>query len=173
MASIRKRKWKNGSDETSIRWLVDFYDADGTREKRQFEMRREAEDFRIEIESQIRKGTYRPEAARVTIKEAADRFLTHCFERMQRGERMTRRNYQTYEGYVSNYICPDPEWHAKKHAKPGNAFDYFDKGIGHKTLAQLTVGMVTKFRDDLRAAGLSVPTTRKIHHAPRAARLRH
>lgn len=162
MATIRKRKWKNGDDETSTRWLVDFHDADGKRGRQLFETRREAEDFRIEIEGQIRKGTYRPEAARVTVKEAAERFLVHCHAQMERGERMTRRNYQVYEGYVRNYICPDPEWHAKKHAKPGNAFDYFDKGIGHKTLAQLTVGMVTKFRDDLRAAGMSVPTTRKI-----------
>jgi integrase len=35
-------------------------------------------------------------------------------------------------------------------------------GIGHKTLAQLTVGTVTNFRDELRAFGVSVPTTRKI-----------
>ena len=81
---------------------------------------------------------------------------------MKRRERMTRRNFQTYEGYVRNYICPDPEWHATKHADPHHKFRYFDKGIGTRKLAQLTVGTVTKFRDDLRGAGLSVATTRKI-----------
>jgi integrase len=75
---------------------------------------------------------------------------------------MTRRNYKTYEGYVRNYICPDPEWHAKKHAAPSHAFQYFAHGIGGKTLGQLTVGTVTKFRDHLRGAGLSIATTRKI-----------
>lgn len=45
---------------------------------------------------------------------------------------------------------------------PHHQFQFFDKGIGHLKLSRLTVGAVTKFRDDLRAAGLSVATTRKI-----------
>jgi len=81
---------------------------------------------------------------------------------MERGERMTRRNYETYEGYVRNYICPDRAWHAKKHASPHHQFNFFDKGIGDFKLSRLTVGTVTKFRDDLRSTGLSVATTRKI-----------
>jgi integrase len=162
MASIRKRKWRNKEGEISIRYLVDFYDADGKRGKKLFDTRKEADDYRIEIESQLRKGTYRPEADKITVSELGERFLTHCEERMERRERMTRRNFITYQGYVKNYIAPDPDWHAKKHAKPGHEFHVFEKGIGNRTLAQLTVGTVTKFRDDLRAFGVSVPTTRKI-----------
>lgn len=162
MATIRKRKWKNADGETSIRYVVDFYDANGTRSKTLFETRKEADAFRVEVEGQVRKGTFRVEAGKVTVKELSDLFLAHCEARMQRRERMTRRNFQTYQGYVRNYICPDPEWHAKKHATPSHAFRYFDQGIGGKTLASLTVGTVTKFRDDLRAFGISVPTTRKI-----------
>jgi hypothetical protein len=63
---------------------------------------------------------------------------------------------------LRNYICPDPVWHAEKHAKPRHHFSFFEKGLGHKTLASLTVGTITKFRDDQKATGLSVPTTRKI-----------
>jgi hypothetical protein len=44
---------------------------------------------------------------------------------MQRRERMTQH---TYQGYVRNYICPDPAWHAKKHADPHHQFQFFDKG---------------------------------------------
>lgn len=162
MATLRKRKWTTERGEQRSGWSVEFTDAQAKREKRLFTTKGEAAAFRTEIENQLRTGTYRPDAAKVTVKEAAELFLKHCFERMQRRERMTQRNYKVYEGYVRNYICPDPEWHAKKHAKPHHQFRYFDKGIGHKTLAQLTVGAVTKFRDDLRNAGLSVPTTRKI-----------
>jgi integrase len=162
MATVRKRKWTNDNGEVSTRWFVDFYDAQGSRDRKLFDNRREADAFRVEIEGQLRNNTFRPDAAKITVAEAADLFLAHCETRMQRSERMTRRNYQVYEGYVRNYICPDPVWHAEKHAKPSHAFRYFDKGIGHKTLAQLTVGTVTKFRDDLRVAGLSVATTRKI-----------
>jgi hypothetical protein len=59
---------------------------------------------------------------------------------------MTRANYQVYEGYVRNYICPDPEWHARKHATASHAFDFFEHGLGHLPLADLTVGTVTQFR---------------------------
>jgi integrase len=162
MATIRKRQWKNKDGETATRWTVDFYDLDGKRGREDFESRKEADAFRIEIEDQLRKGTYRTEAGKVTVREGAERFLGHCRERLSRGERMTRRNFAVYEGYVRNYICPDPAWHAAKHAKARHAFRYFDKGIGSRTLAQVTVGVVTQFRDDLRNFGVSVPTTRKI-----------
>ncbi len=162
MATVRKRKWRTASGEVRTGWFVDFYDAQGKRDRKLFDNRREADDFRVEIEGQLRSGTFRPDADKVTVKQAADLFLAHCKLRMERGERMTKRNYQVYEGYVRNYICPDAEWHAKKHASPHHRFEYFDKGIAHKTLGGLTVGAVTKFRDDLRAAGLSVATARKI-----------
>ncbi len=38
----------------------------------------------------------------------------------------------------------------------------FAKGLGHQKLSQLTARNVVEFRDDLRTAGVSVPTTRKI-----------
>jgi hypothetical protein len=132
------------------------------RKRKQFETRGGADAFRIEMEGQMRAGTYRPDAEKVTVKEAVELFLTHCEGRMKRRERMTRRNYQTYQGHICNYICPDRDWHAKKHSRPSHAFIYFEKGIAQRTLAQLTVGAVTKFRNDLRDAGVSVLTTRKI-----------
>jgi integrase len=162
MAIVRKRNWKTAKGEARTGWAVDFFDAQGQRQRRQFTSRKEANDFRVEIEGQLKGGLFRPDAAKITVGDAADLFLAHCKTRMERRERMTRRNYQVYEGYVRNYICPDAEWHARKHATASHAFSYFEKGIGRKTLAQLTVGTVTKFRDDLRATGLSVATTRKI-----------
>jgi len=161
MAIVRKRNWKSAKGAGTA-FSVDYFDAQGKRQRKQFDTRAEANDFRIEIESQLRSGTYRPEATKITVVELAGLFLDHCKGRMDRGERMTRRNYQVYEGYIRNYICPDREWHAKKHASPHHQFDFFDRGIGDYKLSRLTVGTVTKFRDDLRAAGLSVATTRKI-----------
>jgi integrase len=94
MASVRKRQWQNASGQPSIRWAVDFLDAQGKRQRKQFETRREADAFRVEIEGQLRAGTYRPDAARITVKEAAELFLAHCEERMKRRERMTRHNFK-------------------------------------------------------------------------------
>lgn len=162
MTSIRKRKWTTSKGEQRQGYAVDYFDRQGTRQRRQFESRAQANDFRITVENQMRSGTYRPEGDKITVVELAELFLNHCRGRMERGEQVTRRNFQVYEGYVRNYICPDAEWHATKHNKPQHAHTFFDKGLGHCKLSQLTVGMVTLFRDDLRAAGLSVATTRKI-----------
>jgi len=162
MATVRKRSWKNGKGESRSGFTVDYIDTQGERQRRQFATRAEANAFRTEIEDELRKGTYRPEADKTTVGELAERFLQHCRERMQRGERMTRHNLAVYEGYVRNYICPDPEWHARKHAKPHHRFHFFAKGLTAKTLRQLTKGTITQFRDDLRSFGVSVPTTRKI-----------
>jgi len=162
MATIRKRQYIKRNGAVTTRWTVDFYNLEGKRDREDFEDRKAAAAFRIEIEDQLRKGTYRAQAAKTTVKEVAELFLKHCRERMERRERMTRRNLQVYEGYIRNYICPDLAWHCQKHAAPHHQFAFFDKGIGGKTLAQLTVGTVVKFRDDLRSFGVSVPTTRKI-----------
>jgi integrase len=161
MAIVRKRTWKSAKGAGAA-FSVDYFDAQGKRQRKQFDTRAEANDFRVEIEGQMRSGTYRPEATRILVRELADLFLGHCKARMERGERMTRRNYETYEGYVRNYICPDREWHARKHASPHHQFTFFDKGLGDYKLSRLTVGTVTKFRDDLRDTGLAVATTRKI-----------
>ena len=73
---------------------------------------------------------------------------------------MTRRNYAVYEGHVHNYICPDPKRHAEK--KRRARLTPFNKGIGDKTLRELTGGAVESFCDDLKEAGIAVPTVRKI-----------
>ena len=141
MATIRKRQWRTPTGEKKVGWFVDFYDVHGSRDRRQFSTRREADAFRLEIEGQIRRGTYRPDAERVSLQEAADLFLRHCEERMQRRERMTQHTYKVYLGYVRNYICPDREWHEKKHQTARQSHRYFDKGLGSIKLAHLTVGL--------------------------------
>jgi integrase len=158
--SIRKRTWKNGDGSESTRWTVDVMDANGHRERRQFDSRKEADAFRIATEGQMRAGTFRGDAAKLTVKDAADRFLDYCEGRRQRNERMTRQNYKTMEGHIRNYICRDPKRHEGK-VRPSRLKE-FDGGIGSIKLAQLTTGSVNDFRDSLRIAGVTVVTTRKI-----------
>jgi hypothetical protein len=86
MASIRKREWKTATGEPRRGWEVVYFDRKGQRNRRQFTKRYEAEAFRTEIESQLRANTYRREAAKVTVADAAELFLQHCRERMERRE---------------------------------------------------------------------------------------
>jgi len=160
LASIRKRKWITGSGEERIAFAVDFTDDNGSRQRRQFASKREADAFRVDIESQMRSGTYRADARRVTVKEVADQFIAHCKGRCERHERMTKKNYLVYDGHIRNYICPNPQ-----RGEDGTRSDRarpFRDGIGAIRLSQLTARTVGDLRDRLRDAGVSVPTTRKI-----------
>jgi integrase len=160
MARIRKRIWTTGKGEKRTAWAVDYTDAQGKRQRTQFDSRAEADDFRIATEGKLRTGEFRAEASKVTLREAAELFLGYCKGRLERGERMTRHNYEVYEGQVFNYICPDAERHAKNRKYRKGVL--FAHGIGHLKLAQLTARAVNDFRDELRNAGLSVTTTRKV-----------
>jgi hypothetical protein len=157
---VRKRNWRTPRGEARIAWVVDFTDGEGNRDRKQFNGKGEADAFRVKMEGELGTGAYRPDAAKVTVNEAAELFLAHCKGRMERKERMTRRNYAVYEGHVHNYICPDPKRHAEK--KRRARLTPFKKGMGGKTLRELTGGRVESFCDDLKAAGIAVPTVRKI-----------
>jgi len=90
VASIRKRNWHTGKGEKRTAWAVDFVDASGNRQRRQFDSRGAADAFRVEIEGQLRTGTFRADAAKVTVKEAADLFLEHCEDRAPNPTRCSR-----------------------------------------------------------------------------------
>ena len=158
--SIRKRTWKNADGVESTRWIVDIMDANGHRERRQFESRKEADAFRIATEGQMRAGTFRGDASKFTVKDAADRFLEHCEGRRQRGERMTRQNYKTMDGHIGNYICRDPKRHEGK-VRPSRLKRIRRRDWQHPAVAA-DARSVGDFRDRLRDAGVTVVTTRKI-----------
>jgi integrase len=149
--SIRKRAWKNADGTESIRWIVDIMDANGQRERRQFKSRKEADAFRFATEKQMRTGTFRSDAAKFTVKDAADSFLEYCDGRRQRGERMTQRNYDVMDGHIGNYICRDPKRHEGR-TRPSR-LKAFEGGIGSIKLSQLTARTVADFRDSVRDAG--------------------
>ncbi|MDP4021042.1 site-specific integrase [Methylobacterium sp. NEAU 140] len=144
MASVRKRAWTTTKGERRSAWAVDFADAAGARQRRQFDTKREADAFRVDAEGQIRAGTFRSEADRVTIGAVVDQYLAECRGRMERGEKMTRHHFETVEGLIRNHVL--------------NA----EYGVGGMKLAHLTASKVRAFRDRLRGGGVSVPLTRKV-----------
>lgn len=144
MATIRKRKWKTPKGEVRSAWVVDYTDNRGCRRRKQFLSKKAADRFRVEIEGQIAKGTYRPDAEKVTVKEICESFLEHCAGRMKRNERMTRKTHVVYRGHINNHLL-SPEY-----------------GLGGNKLSQFTAKSVGDFRDRLREGGATVPTTRKV-----------
>jgi integrase len=144
MASVRKRSWTTRRGEAKAAWVVDYTDSRGERQRKHFSQKKSADAFRIDVEGQMRAGTYRPDADKVTVKEVCESFLECCAGRSKRDERMTRKMLTVYKGHIKNHILAP------------------DHGIGSRKLSQLTARSVGDFRDRLRDAGVTVPTTRKI-----------
>jgi integrase len=144
MTSIRKRVWKAPSGESKMAWVVDYAHSRGARRRKHFPSKKAADAFRIDVEGQMRTGTYRAGADKVTVKEVCESFLEHCEGRHARDERMTRKTLVVYRGHVQNHIL------------------HPDHGVGGSKLSQLTPRSVREFRDGLRAAGVTVPTARKV-----------
>lgn len=160
MAKVRKRTWKAADGSPRQAWAVDYTDNNGDRQRKQFPTSKEAHAFRVEVEGQIRSGTFRPDADKITVKEVADQYVEYVKGRSKRGERFSRRHLAMVEGRLWNYVCPDPKRReTHKSAKPVTPFT---EGVGGVKLAHLTPPVVDAFRDRLRDAGVSVPLTRKI-----------
>jgi len=140
MASISKRILPSGSPQ----WRVSYVDGNGKRKRPGFTTWTAANDYRQEIEEQLRKGTYRPDSDRVIVAEVCAAFLEYAEGRTQRNERMTRKMLTVYRGHVNNHI---------RHP---------DHGVSTRKLSQFTAKAVGDFRDALRTDGVTVSTTRKI-----------
>lgn len=143
MAKVRKRQWTTTAGERRSAWAVDFTDAAGQRQRRQFGTKRAADSFRVEIEGQLRAGTFRADAAKISVRDAAEAFLEHCEGRHKRGERMTQHHLVNVRSRIAGHVL-----HPRH-------------GVGGLNLAALTTRAVADFRDRLRSAGVSVAMTRK------------
>jgi integrase len=159
MAKVTKRAWTTARGETRQAWRVDFTDSEGRRQRKQYQTKREADAFRVEIEGQLRSGTFRHEADKTTVKEICTAYLEYATGRFERGERFTHAHLHAVTGHVWNYICPDQVW---RESKQKSAVKPFTQGIGEIKLSQLSPKKIGAFRDRLRAAGLSVVLTRKV-----------
>jgi integrase len=140
MVTVRKRSWGDGKSA----WFIDYYDNRGDRQRKHFPTKKAADAFRINIEGQLVAGTYRPDASKITLAQAAESFLSLCEGRHQRDERMTRKMLVVYRGHINNHIL-HPAY-----------------GVGGWRLSQLTARAIGEFRDRLRNAGVTVPTARKV-----------
>jgi integrase len=161
MAKVKKRSWTTAKGEARQAWQVDFSDTEGIRQRKQFETKRDADAFRVELEGQLKSGTFRRGADKVTVKDVAFDYIAHIKKRVEKKERFTQGHFNAIQGQIWNYICPDPEW---RKGKPKTKVRPFSptQGIGHLTLAKLSPKRVKDFRDRLRDAGVGVVTTRKI-----------
>lgn len=98
--SIRKRKWKSGS-EIRAAWIVDYSDLKGKRRQLTFRTKKEADKQWRKISADLLNGSHTPASAGGTIAEAGELWI-----RRAKIEGLERSTYQEYERVFRIHIEP-------------------------------------------------------------------
>lgn len=125
MATIKKRTWTTGKGERREAWRVRYVDQHGSTRTRQFDLRRDADAFRIKAEGEVVAGTHTADSASVTVAKACDDWIA------------TAENNGRERGTIKSY-----REIANLHIKPL---------LGSEKLSRLTMPKVEAFADSLKA----------------------
>jgi len=105
MASVRKRQWAVGGTD-GIAWVVDYVDQQGKRRNKNFEKKRDAEQYLITVQGEMRKGEHiAPDLTR-TFQQIADAWIEDCWRRHSISGRPAKSTIVTYEHLNRNQLIP-------------------------------------------------------------------
>lgn len=71
MATVRKRSWTTPKGERKEAWRVRYVDQHGKSRTRQFDLKRDADAFRIKAEGEVAAGVHTADSTSITVGEAA------------------------------------------------------------------------------------------------------
>lgn len=130
MASLRQEK---------SRYVVDFRDQTGRRNKRAFQDKREAQAFKTRIESELSSGSYRSQSHTKTVADLIGLYLEELPKLVEREE------------YSPNHAS-----NIKTHLRR-----FGHHSIARLKLALVTSGQINRYADELRSGGMSAATAGK------------
>jgi integrase len=133
--SVRKRTWKTAAGEERQAWLCDYTGQSGKRHVKTFARKKDADAFIAKAKVEVREGVHTADSDSVTIRDAADLWLTTGAARGL--ERATLAAY---------------EQHARLHIIPS---------LGRMKLSRLSAPAIRDFEDRLRTDGRSAAMIRK------------
>jgi integrase len=122
--SVRKREWTTAKGEAKTAWVVDYFDGAGKRRLKTFAKKKEADAFSATARVEVAAGAHTPDSASISVKDAADKWLTSC---ESRGLEVT--TVAAYRQHVDLHIVPY---------------------LGRIKLSQITAPMVRAFEDAMR-----------------------
>jgi integrase len=134
--SVRKRTWKTGAGEERHAWLYDYTGQSGKRHVKTFARKKDADAFITKAKVEVREGVHTADSDSVTIRDAADLWLTTGAARGL--ERATLAAY---------------EQHARLHIIPS---------LGRMKLSRRSAPAIRDFEDRLRTEGRSAAMIRKV-----------
>jgi integrase len=142
MSSIFKVRWTSGGKE-KIAWAVDYFDQDRVKRRRTFKTQREAKEWDVAAQSEIKAGKHTPDSKSITVIEAMRLWLDRCRLRidLDGDEKLEWATVQQYDSHVR---------HIAK------------SSIAAIKLSRLAMPMVEALKDELLDKGVSSATARKI-----------
>src|SRR6186997_2840960 len=123
--SVRKRTWRNHDGSQGEAWVVAYTDQGGQRHIKSFDRRRDADAYHAVVGVETRAGQHVADNQSVAIAEATRLWLESCD-----AAGLERSTVAAYRQHVRLHIMPL---------------------LGAVKLSQLTVPMVRRFEDKLRA----------------------
>lgn len=146
-------------NKTTQRWVADYTDERGKRHRRGFETKREAKAHLLEAESQVRSGTFRSEAERITVGEMAQQFIAHS-ERRVAVKEIDQTTHLNYVNHIRRYISASED--LRSNQRPDLKGTYFPYALGQTKLKALRVAHVNRLAQELQALGLSNSMVRAV-----------
>lgn len=134
--SVRKRTWtdKRGAEKSA--WIVDYFDAQGTRRLKTFKLKKDADAFAAGAKVEIRDGVHVADSATITVEEAGKLWLkSGAAAGLERTSLDQRRQ------------------HLRLHIVPA---------IGDMKLSKITAPGIRSFQDALRDKGASPAMVKRV-----------
>ena len=75
MASVRKREWTNRDGSQSVKWLVDYKDQFGKRRFKNFNRKRDADEWITQAAWEVAKGIHTADSQTISVAEACDMWI--------------------------------------------------------------------------------------------------
>lgn len=138
MATVRRRAWTTRTGERREAWRVRYVDQHGIARTRQFDLKRDADAFRIRAEGEVVAGIHTADRASVTVAKAADLWIATA-----EANGCDRSTLKTY-GEM-----------ARVHIKPL---------LGDEKLSRLTAPKVVGFRDALLETRSHAMAAKAVRH---------
>ncbi|MEJ0065167.1 MAG: tyrosine-type recombinase/integrase [Caulobacteraceae bacterium] len=134
--SVRKRTWTTANGDAREAWVASYTDAKGARRLKTFARKKKADAFAATTHVEVRAGVHVADSASVTVKAAADMWLTSA-----EAAGLERSTVAQYTQHVRLHIEPF---------------------IGATKLSALSIPLIRAFEDRLREEGRSPAMVRKV-----------
>lgn len=138
MATVKKRTWSTAKGEKREAWRVSYTDRDGQRLRKQFELKRDADAYRVKVEGELAQGIHTADARSATVTEAADIWIAAC-----EAGGCDRGTLKTYREIANRHIKPQ---------------------LGSEKLSRLSAPRVVEFRDAMMLTRSHAMAAKAVRH---------